>query len=319
MFVNRTPTTLPAAWPGGRRGAAITYDVARHKVVVFGGTGDSGAALSDTWEWDGATGTWTDRSPAVSPPAGAGAARMAFDSARKVALLFGGSFASSDPPYFWEWNGATGTWTERPPSTTLGSWPTSRYGPGVAYDSGRARMIIFGGYGPPDGELQDVWEWNASTGAWANRTPAVIPASWPGHRTGGFSFVYDPDRSVTVLFGGVSLMTNDDTSGIWEWNGMTGMWTSRGGGVSTQDPMVYDSDRRKMVTFLNSCQEAWDWEGATNYWTNRSPFPLPSMWPSLRSDENIAYDSLRRRVFMFGGFRNTPFQARDVWEWNGAE
>src|SRR5262245_29068293 len=56
----------PAVSLPARREHAMAYDVARRRVVLFGGNGRSGL-LADTWEWDGAS--WTQRTPAIVPPA----------------------------------------------------------------------------------------------------------------------------------------------------------------------------------------------------------------------------------------------------------
>jgi hypothetical protein len=80
--------TPPAGAPAGRAGAAMAYDTLRGRAVLFGGT----AGLShqnDTWEWDGAAGTWTQVSPALPPGARSDAA-MVFDAARARCTLFGG-------------------------------------------------------------------------------------------------------------------------------------------------------------------------------------------------------------------------------------
>jgi hypothetical protein len=44
--------------PGPRVGHAMAFDRARGRLVLFGGFGDGGALLGDTWEWDGRT--WTE-------------------------------------------------------------------------------------------------------------------------------------------------------------------------------------------------------------------------------------------------------------------
>ena len=57
------------AKPAARCGHAMAYDSARGKVVLFGGASDAWPS-QDTWEWDGASGTWTDRtSPAAQSAA----------------------------------------------------------------------------------------------------------------------------------------------------------------------------------------------------------------------------------------------------------
>src|ERR1700689_3111267 len=50
-WVQQSPSTSPPA----RADAMIAYDAAHGEVVLFGG--NSQAALSDTWTWDGTT--WT--------------------------------------------------------------------------------------------------------------------------------------------------------------------------------------------------------------------------------------------------------------------
>ena len=52
--------TRGSSAPTRRRGTAMAYDEQRGRMVLFGGTDDSGI-LGDTWEWDGST--WTRVSP----------------------------------------------------------------------------------------------------------------------------------------------------------------------------------------------------------------------------------------------------------------
>jgi len=56
---------------------------------MFGGTHKIGPShyLAGTWVWDGST--WTQQSPATSPPARFGAA-MAYDAATGNVVMFGG-------------------------------------------------------------------------------------------------------------------------------------------------------------------------------------------------------------------------------------
>jgi hypothetical protein len=52
--------------PSARCGTAMAYDLARGRMVLFGG-GDHLAQQSDTWEWDGTT--WTLIPTPLGPPA----------------------------------------------------------------------------------------------------------------------------------------------------------------------------------------------------------------------------------------------------------
>jgi hypothetical protein len=80
-----TPSLAVA--PAIADGAAIAYDPAIKKVVLFGGHDANGRSLSDTWAWDGTN--WVKLSPATSPPARQGAA-LGWDPAGQRLVLTGG-------------------------------------------------------------------------------------------------------------------------------------------------------------------------------------------------------------------------------------
>ena len=224
-----------------------------------------------------------------------------------------------------------------------------RYAPGVAFDSARGVMVVFGGmhYNEP---LNDLWEWNGS--AWTHRTPALSPSA-----RGSAAMVYDSARSRIVLFGGSTggSYLND----TWEWDGST--WTQRtpplnpptgiysmaydslrqrtvmfGGsytwewdgdvwtrGVAAQGqpsgPMTYDSARARVVVFggYQYGQQGgftWEYDGAS--WTQRSP----TVSPPARYGHAMAYDEVRHRVVLYGGTdaaANPRQSLNDAWEWDG--
>src|SRR5947208_9981132 len=72
--------------PSPRRSFELVYDVARSRVVGFGGQIGQHVA-GDTWEWDGET--WTQMSD-IGPLPRQGQA-LAYDSARERTVLFGGT------------------------------------------------------------------------------------------------------------------------------------------------------------------------------------------------------------------------------------
>ena len=75
------------AEPTARAGAAMAYDPALRKIVLFSGNNFQ----ADTWTYDGAT--WTKETPTTSPPALAEAS-MAFDPRIGRLVLFGGNGGS---------------------------------------------------------------------------------------------------------------------------------------------------------------------------------------------------------------------------------
>jgi hypothetical protein len=106
--------------------------------VQFGGYDLNGNAVGDTSSWDGKA--WHQR--ATFGPAPRTDFGMVNDSARKCMVLFGGmksaQIATLLPNQTWEWDDKR--WTER---QDIG--PSSRGDPGMAYDSARNRVVLFGG------------------------------------------------------------------------------------------------------------------------------------------------------------------------------
>lgn len=179
----------PPSSPTARYGHRLAYDPARRVVVLFGGYCGTGCALGDTWEFDGAAGTWTQRTPAVSPPARYSFG-MCHDEQRRRIVLFGGRLLSARGNDTWEWDGTAGTWTQRSPSAPL---PAARSAHALAFDAARGRAVLFGGFtGVWNNE---TWEWDGA--AWLQRSPANPPAG-----RGFFGLTHDPVRGRTVLYGG---------------------------------------------------------------------------------------------------------------------
>ena len=134
--------------PSNRAHHAMAYDVARKRLVLFGGEYSAGL-LNDTWEWDG--NTWSRCTPTSSPTVRYRHA-MAFDAARHRIVLFGGSGVAGVLGDTWEWDGRT--WMQR--MTTAS--PPARSLHNMTYDSACGAVVLFGG---TDGskDLRDTWEY----------------------------------------------------------------------------------------------------------------------------------------------------------------
>src|SRR5262249_55904375 len=133
----------------------MVYDAARATIVWWGGyvmpaSGSPGPG--QTWEY----GThWVQRTGVTNPMSRAGFS-MAYDSWRQRVVVFGGG-GSSGRDGSWvlndvrEWDGTT--W-----SAGQGG-PDPRSSAGLAYDSQRASMVLFGGAGITVGGFGDTWEY----------------------------------------------------------------------------------------------------------------------------------------------------------------
>jgi hypothetical protein len=114
----------------------MAYDVARGRVVLFGGNVDN-QPTDETWEWDGST--WTLRAPATSP-APRIAHALAYDAVRSRVVLLGGmgvTYSAHDDT--WEWD--VTTWVQ----VTRAARPPARFDDALAGDSVRGRVLMFAG------------------------------------------------------------------------------------------------------------------------------------------------------------------------------
>ncbi len=132
--------------PPARNSHRLAYDRRRQRTVMFGGSDVAGIFLGDTWEYDGATATWTQVFPPVSPPRRWNHV-MEYDAGRGVVVMTGGygnpqcgNFCASHLNDVWEYDGVT--WRQRTTGTTL---PSGREGAGSAYDTVHQRMVMQGG------------------------------------------------------------------------------------------------------------------------------------------------------------------------------
>jgi len=273
---SRVATTGPTA----RDTHATAFDPSSGKIVMFGGYSTGGAGrLSDTWAWDGKawrkvststqplarethamasdgngillfggrvccrvlgdtwlfkTGKWTKLSPSKSPPA-----RRYHDMASTStgAILFGGSDHDGKTPMndTWEWDRTK--WVQRSPSRS----PSARFIAGLAYDSHRKRVVLFGGKDASMKRLNDTWEWDGAD--WTRMTPPVSPPPREGH-----SLTYDGASKRIILYGGLASSVLTDT---WAWDGKN--WvrvpTTVNPGSRWEFSMEFDLRRNEVVLF----------------------------------------------------------------------
>jgi hypothetical protein len=184
------------AEPGGRHHHAIAFDIARRRLVLYGGYNADNTWKTDVWEWDGRV--WDQLEPSSGPGPRAHHA-MAYDASRGVVVLRGGTTPEkSQPSDTWTWDGRA--W-----HIAAADGPGPGGGYRMAYDAAREVTVLCGG---------DTCLWNGQ--AWTRVSPAASPSSRLVH-----AMAYDPARRVVVLYGGS--VNRENAADTWEWNGTT--WT----------------------------------------------------------------------------------------------
>lgn len=234
-----TEQTALATAPSARIFAPITYQSDQGPLgqgVVMHGGNDFVTILTDTWRWDGAA--WHDLS-APSGPSRVNA--VTFFDGSNVTIWAGNSTGGLQND-MWAWQPGAG-------QPGIGSWlqtdsgsPRERTLYGATYDSGRDRVVVFGGSFMNGDRTNETWEWDGNS--WLQRFPAMQPSA--RHLS---QLTYDEARQRVVLFGGSDgINTFSDT---WEWDGVN--WIQR---APTTSPipslghaMSYDPARRLVTAF----------------------------------------------------------------------
>ena len=287
------------AAPGSRAVAAMAYDPARRRTLLFGGRRQDGASLDyldDSWLWDGRA--W-DPAPIPPVPPGRAEAGMAFDRARGEVVLFGGWNHMENLGDTWIFG--EGRWRR----VETGVAPAARSLAGMAYDAARRETVLFGGGGTGT-RFDDTWIWDGSE--WSLRTVPTAPSA-----RYGAAVAYDAARQEVVLFGGSSVgQTLADT---WAWNGTA--WRRLTPRTSPparlRGSMAYDAATRSLVLFGGFTDDGtllgdtWTWDGGN--WRRRSPATSPSRRysPALAGGDG---------VLLFGG-ATWGAELGDTWRWNG--
>ncbi len=300
----------PAAPPGKRGGHAMVYDAAASAVTMFGGY-LNGANLGDTWTWNGATTTWTQRSPLVTVPARNSHA-MAYDPTQGNTVLFGGNTTANgfgNLQDTWTWSSVQNTWTQRSPLT-----PGVRWGHAGAFDAARNEFVIFGGTNSSS-LFSDTWAWSGSQNSWTRRSTSGPPARYRGVMS------YDSARGRIVLFGGLNA-SNVSFSDTWLWDGTS--WTQRTGTPTpparASQLMAFDSVRNELIMYggtttnqlSSALGDTWAWNG--NGWILR----VASSLAGKRSQGAMAFDAASGTMVVFGGASDAQFLA-DTWTWDGRD
>jgi hypothetical protein len=174
---------MPGNRPPRRANAAIAYDEARDRLVLFGGRVSefNFNAFGDLWEWDGSTWQQID---ATGPQPRFDHA-MVYDAERRCVLLYGGASSGGTEVLddFWSWNGTE--WQELPAT------PGRRTDHAMAFNTRDRRVYLHGGWS--NVAQRDLWAWDGQQWSLVSNTGPVRTAH---------VMEYDPHRGALLITGG---------------------------------------------------------------------------------------------------------------------
>jgi hypothetical protein len=218
----------PAHSPETRAHHCGAFEPSLGQMVIFGGI----LHRNDLWSWDGVD--WSAFAGDAAMPGDDG--EMVYDSTRGVLVLV---IRDENLPGLQTWEYGPGGWSRIMTAANPGLLGDT----GLAYDSGRNRVVLFGGLDDTWQPVDDTWEYDGANWMQVN-TPHSPPA------LGGMAMAYDAARQRTCIFGGYD-GGDGYSDATWCYDG--GDWTQL---ITAHAPsprwvtfMSYDSDREVSVLF----------------------------------------------------------------------
>lgn len=206
------------------------------------------------------------------------------------------------------WAPAQHGWTRR-------QVPGGRIGHGLAYDSVRRKVVLFGGASGVFDEpvSPETWEYD---GKWVLRVTPVKPPARHDSR-----LVYDSARRRILLFGGLSGRRGPALADTWLYDGRS--WrrhvTKSAPSARHGHSLAYDGRRGVVVLFGGKdrqgkpLDDTWIYNG--NDW--RLVQPVRNIRPPARYGHGLAFDVSRGRTVLFGGAQSNNRNLADTWEFDG--
>ncbi len=272
----------------------------------------AGANPFETWEWNGLTPAWSNKTPAFPDPYGVDAGSLnnalAFDysSTRRALVLYNNNLATKT----WEWNAATGgNWTQ----VSVGPGPTAQYGLNMVYDPGGiwGQVIACGGNG-----VGSTWQYQVQNGnaVWTQTLAGTSPCGIQG----ALAYVTAPTGplpSATTI----SLAPSGTPSPHNRYAFSAPAWTAFTPGVGPAgrpgQVVAWDSTLSQVVLFGGaSGNETWVWTNGV--WSNPASAAIGG--PPTFAQQAMTYDANRNRTVLAGTLLSGQQSVLSLWDWDGS-
>ncbi|MBI5527936.1 MAG: hypothetical protein HY897_16520 [Deltaproteobacteria bacterium] len=298
----------PLALPTQRAAVGFTYDSARKRVVMIGGSAldIDPPPLQETWEWNGTV--WTKIAAKDQPSARYVPNTTAYDPLRRRVVVFGGapSIENAKNPF-------DDTYEYRLEETAGAEWrdvfASGASGPELrdstlTYLPDTKKTVLFGGARLDDlVAFNDTWTWDGVW--WTRESPATSPD--PAFYA---SAEYDRKNARIVVYGGQG---SDKVrfKKTWAYDGVD--WTPLDLGPDPMTTMEKDAclaDNALMGRlflfggmFLDSSSNKRETDEL--WWFDGSPWKLLSVaippTPEARAEHACVYDKKSKKMLVFGG------------------
>jgi len=291
--------------------------------ILIGGTASSrfathGAlALDATENLDLAaesTGSWTNVTDEIAPPARAGS-MMAYSTRDNLFVLFGGwnGEVLNDT---WVFDSSTRIWSK----VYTPHAPVGRGDGAFVYDSQNDVFLLFGGWIEGEDEtyvrLGDTWAFHMGNRTWSELHPSTSPSN-----RSDSAIAYDTRAGVVLLFGGFN--GTDYLGDVWAYSYSNNTWFPRSisGAPSKRADGRIAYDEADDLFFLfggndysgpnftfHHLGDTWTYRWETDTWTQVTT----DVAPEARDYAVFAYDPDTAVLLLVGGYGEWTFLG-DTW------
>jgi len=295
------PLTLePTEQPGPRAMGDMVFHERLGMIVLINGNEDD-----QLWGWDGVQ--W--QVIGDSGPDGRELGGVAYDPQRDKLVVYGGRSLVRNEcvSVTWEWDNQ-GWQVLAVPGPDVCSHFT------MEYDASLEKVVLYGGGDDQQNISSDMWTWDGQQ--WERLDITTPPVRFHAMSSA------DAVHQNLFLLGGFDV-NNQMLDEFWGWDGTA--WAQLNLALPptlSHARMAFDTNRMEIVLFGGTTRprlpfalqnDTWVLtDGAWQQVNSGGPAPSP------RGGHVMAYDPVRERVVLYGGFDTDDQRLADTWEWDGS-
>ncbi len=291
--------------PEARRNGVAVHDTFGKRIIVFGGSGNSGF-LNDAWAFSLETRVWTKLQTTGTPPSPRHAFDGIYDPVGQQLVIYSGQ-GNGLLNDTWTLNLTTLQWRDVSPALDSAR-PKRRYGSAGVFDPVTRSLVSFAGFTSEAGRFNDTQSFGLGGNAWQDWSPGGTRPKVRCLLTGAF----DRANRRMIVYAGQNNGWLDD---LWSFDLATRTWTELTPAVRPTGrwfaSLAVDKDSRVLMfggTGAAVYGDLWSFDQSARQWTQLQI----AGGPSARFGAQGAYLESEDRWILFGGAGSELFN--DVWE-----
>jgi len=307
---------LAVALPGVRYGQEMIFDPILSVVTMFAGYDNIAVAwYSDTWEYDFAANTWTQRVPATNPSARRNFG-MSYDTTHDKTYLFGGEDAFGENNDFWQYMSSTYSWRDLSCALAPGNPNPGRDSTTSGATVDNRQCMLFGGQDEWGVELDETYIYDTREKVWLR--VEECGGVKPGARNSAMMAYSTADKKY-IMFGGDNLGALANT---WMFDAENYTWRNMvpiaAPGARSDGTMAYSTADDVFIVFGGTnwaganYNDTWEYDYNTNTWADKVAWNAPYQ----NYGAQLVYDQEEDLFIFYGGFTAAGGLLSETWSYD---